>query len=333
MFPSRDDIWRDNAIPMQEYILNLVNIISKYEPVFLFCEKKNLNKINNIASDVKVVECDFDDIWARDIGPTFIRKNKSVECIDWKFNAWGGKDEGAYFPWDNDNRFASFVAKYFNIPITKSNLILEGGGIMPDGNGTIFSTKSVLLNKNRNPNWSQTEIENEILRLTGDIRIVWLDSGLANDETNGHIDNMISFVNSTELCLAWTDDIHNPNYESVHSAYNILSKVTNCYGEKYKINLIPLPPLQYMSQSESDGLSTNDNAMERLTGDILPASYLNYYLINNAVLIPTFGCETDNEVRLIFEKIFKNKEIISIYSREPLLGGGGMHCLLHEIYR
>jgi agmatine deiminase len=331
MFPFRNDIWRDNAVHMQEYILNLISIISRYEPVFLFCPSELTYKLKNVPDNITIICAEYDDIWARDIGPSFVKRNGKIECIDWKFNAWGGKKEGAYFPWNADDNFASVVSSYFRVICKRINIIVEGGGIISDGNGTLFTTRSVLLNRNRNPFKTKEFIEEEILKATHDKRIVWIDQGLAYDETNGHIDNLLSFVNQNELCLAWTEDKRNPNYRRIRKAFTILSDITNLNGDKYKIHLIPLPPTQYMEEKESKGLWNHPDALPRNAGDILPASYLNYYMFNGAVLIPSFGCDTDNSVKTIFKDIFPQKDIVQIYSREPLLGGGGIHCLLHEI--
>jgi agmatine deiminase len=331
IFPFRNDIWRDNAIHMQKYILNLISIISRYEPVLLFSKKELTDKIGSIPDNVTIINSEYDDIWARDICPTFIRLNKKIKCIDWKFNAWGGKKEGAYFPWNADDNFASVVSSYLKLPCNRVNIVLEGGGIISDGNGTIFTTKSVLLNRNRNPFKNKESIEKEILSATHDKYIIWLDQGLAYDETNGHIDNLLSFVNKNEICLAWTEDRHNPNYLRIKKAYDVLSNITNSAGNRYKIHLIPLPPMQYMDEKESSGLWVHSDALSRRAGDVLPASYLNYYIINDAVLIPSFGCATDKTVKDMFENIFPERDVIQVYSREPLLGGGGIHCLFHEI--
>lgn len=331
MFPFRNDIWRDDAVHMQGYILNLVSIISQYEPVFLFCKSSLLGKLRNISNNVTIIEAEYDDIWARDIGPTFTYINGKSECINWKFNAWGGRKEGAYYPWDADDKFASFAAGYLGLECKNVDIVLEGGAIISDGNGTLFTTKSVLLNRNRNPFKKREFLEEKILNATHSKQIIWLDQGLANDETNGHIDNLLSFANQNELCLAWTEDSDNPNYHRLKRAYDILSSITNINGDKYKIHLIPLPPMQYMNEKEANGLKIHPDALPRNAGDILPASYLNFYIINDAVLIPSFGCNTDDTVKDIFKSIFPRRRVIQVYSREPLLGGGGIHCLLHEI--
>ena len=332
MYPLRNDIWRENAKYMQEYILKIVSIISEYEKIYLACPSDLESFLRRkCPSNVTIIPANYDDIWARDIAPTFAFCNSKLRCIDWKFNAWGGKKEGAYYPWTADDNFASCIAKYFGLQCYRANIVAEGGAIISDGKGTLFSTKSVLLNRNRNPFKSQEYVEKSLLEATKDSRIIWINQGLATDETNGHIDNIMSFVNPQEVLLAWTDDIKNPNYRRVRAAFNVLSKTKNINGNNYKIHLIPLPPTQYMNETEAAGLVQKPNSLRRNAGDILPASYLNYYCFNNAVLMPTFNCETDNCVKSMYKSIFKNREIIPVFSREPLLGGGGIHCVLHEI--
>lgn len=334
MYPSRTDIWRDNATHMQRYVCELVDLISRYEKVYFFCyaeywnylQKKYINNPN-----VVVVESNYDDIWARDIGPTFTYIDGQMRCVDWKFNAWGGLKEGAYYPWDSDDHFACEVSKLFGLNSLRAQIVLEGGAIISDGLGTLFSTRSVVMNRNRNPFKKPDLLEKQILDATGDQRIVWLPCGLANDETNGHIDNIVSFVSKDEICLAWTEDKSNPSYKAVRKALDILSRTCNLNGEEYRIHLIELPDIQLMEKNEESGLLLNVNSLERKAGDILPASYLNFYMLNDAVLIPSFGCRQDDSVKRQFEKIFVDREVIQVYSREPLLGGGGIHCILHEI--
>ena len=333
MFPFRNDIWRENARHMQEYMCGLVDNISEYETVFYFCDLRFIDFLrerykNNV--NVVVIPAEYDDIWARDIGPTFIHTNSKIKCVDWSFNAWGGLKEGSYFPWNKDDAFASVVAKYFGLESSRSSLVVEGGGIITDGAGTIFTTQSVLLNHNRNPFIKKEIVQDELCTASCASRVIWLRQGLAFDETNGHIDNVLSFVTEKDVCLAWTDDKNNPNYSRLRTIENTLKSLKNLNGDHYSVHRIPLPPMQYMTEDESNGLC-KANSIDRNAGDLLPASYLNFYMINGAVLIPSFGCETDEEALNCFRNLFPNRKVIQVYSREPLLGGGGIHCLLHEV--
>ena len=133
----------------------------------------------------------------------------------WKFNSWGGLKEGSYYPWDKDDAFACEMAKYLNLTCENAEIVLEGGAILTDGEGTVFTTRSVLLNRNRNPFKSKQYIESVLKQHLRAERIVWLDQGLALDETNGHIDNVMSVVRPHEVCIAWTDDKSDPNYKRV----------------------------------------------------------------------------------------------------------------------
>ena len=334
LYPVRNDIWRENARHMQKYMCSLVETISKFEPVYFFCKEPYAESLENQFKqniNVIIIRAEYDDIWARDISPTFIRVHNKVECIDWKFNAWGGRKEGSYSPWDNDDAFASVVAGVLGLKSNRASLVVEGGGIITDGDGTVFTTQSVLLNRNRNPFKAKEAVQEYLKKTIGASRVVWLKQGLASDETNGHIDNVLACISSNEICLAWTDDKSNPNYARVRRIEDDLKGLKNLSGMPYTVYRIPLPSQQYMTEEESNGLCKNSNSLDRRVGDLLPASYLNFYMINGAVLIPSFGCDTDETALNCFKEIFSNRQIIQIYSREPILGGGGIHCLLHEV--
>lgn len=327
MYPFRTDIWRCNAEYMQKYVIELVQRIAKYEHVYLVCRDTDISTLDYLTKqNITLISIEYNDIWARDIGPTFIEENDEIKCINWKFNSWGGLKEGSYYPWDQDDAFADSIATYFGLESKRVDIVLEGGAILTDGIGTLFTTRSVLLNRNRNPFKSLSYVE-EILKKTLYVdKVVWLDQGLALDETNGHIDNIMSIIKPHEVCLAWTDDKNNINYRRVHKAYEILSKQYDCI-----IHKIPLPSMQFMTLEESRGLTQNNDAIDRNSGDLLPASYLNFYYVNEGVFLPTFGCMEDAIALKVFKDIFKDRKIEQVYSREPLLGGGGIHCILHEI--
>lgn len=327
MYPFRADIWRENAVYMQKYVLNLVDVISRYEPVILICRESDVKKLKlMVNANITVVPMEYDDIWARDICPTFVKEGNLIKAISWKFNSWGGAKEGSYFPWDKDDAFASKLAKYLRMKCENAEIVLEGGAILTDGEGTLFTTQSVLLNKNRNPFKTKQYIENVLKDYLNVHQIVWLKQGLAFDETNGHIDNVMSIVRPHEVCIAWTNDKRNPNYKRVRRIESDLQSQYECI-----IHRIPLPSELYMTKREANGLMCNEDALNRKAGDILPASYMNYYLVNDAIIFPVFGCPEDCETLKIIKEIYPDRTIEQIYSREPLLGGGGIHCILHEI--
>ncbi len=327
MLPFRNDIWRNNAKNMQKYVLELVEVISGFEPVYLIFDKRCEISIDELKmNNVIPIEMKYDDIWARDISPTFVYINGKLSCLNWKFNSWGGKLDGAYFPWDDDDAFPEKIAEYFNLKLVNLPIYLEGGAIISDGRGTVFTTRSVLLNRNRNPFKSKQYIEEVLSNNLGANKIIWLKQGLATDETNGHVDNVLSVISKNEICIAWTDDKKNINYKRVRS---ILKTIESEYDGI--VHKIPLPTPQFMTAEEANGITEREYSLPRMEGDLLPASYLNFYFVNGGVIVPTFGCAEDKIALDIFKNLFPDRKIVPIYSREPLLGGGGIHCILHEI--
>lgn len=329
VFPERKDIWRDNAIHAQQLSIELANTIINYEEVF-FCVKSHLRFLirNRLDSRIHIVEIDYNDIWARDISPNFVVNSTEIRAVCWNFNAWGGLAEGAYHPWDKDAAFAKNLSDYLGIKkYVVNDVVLEGGAVIADGDGTIYTTKNVLLNKNRNPDMSLEQIENYLYEYFCAKRIVWLEEGLALDETNGHIDNVCSIIHPGELCIAWTDDPKDPQYHVSRQALGILqaSKTVQKYHK------ITLPSPQFITAEESSGLEQTSSSTNRLEGFQLVPSYINYYLINSALIFPTFQCEQDEEAIHVIKQIYPNREIIPFNAREPLIGGGGFHCILHEI--
>ncbi len=328
MFPERTDIWRNGAQNAQQLIIELANIIINYENV-LFCVKPHLkNKIRKkLNKKIQIVEAEYDDIWARDISPNFVVNKSEMRAVCWNFNSWGGVEDGAYFPWDKDAAFAKKISDVLGIKkYIINDIILEGGAIIADGNETLYTTESVLLNKNRNPFISKKEMERRLRKYFVVNKIIWFEDGLAFDETGGHVDNICSVIDSENLCLAWTDDENDFRYKNLLKAYNVLLK-----SDEKKIHKIPLPPPQFITKKEEKELKQIFSSTNRVEGFRLAPSYINYYLLNSALLLPAFNCEEDLIVKNIFKKIFPDREIIQMDAREPLIGGGGFHCILHEI--
>lgn len=333
MFPERSDIWRENAKIAQEQIIRIANIIINYENVY-FCIKVHLLSlvVDKLDNRIKIIPIDYDDIWARDISPSFISDGEELRGVCWGFNSWGGINEGAYFPWDKDAIFSQKILDYFGIKkYNNRHIVLEGGGIITDGDGTLLTTKSVLLNKNRNPNIKIDEMERILRNSFAVQKVIWIEEGLCLDETDGHIDNLCSFVRPGEICLAWTDDKEHPQYQVSHKALDILQSTADAKGRTFTIHKILLPPKMQITNQESKGIAVTPHSTHRIEGFPLVPSYINYYLINNALLLPIFECSQDQLAINSMRNIFPERAIIPINSREFLLGGGGLHCILHEI--
>ena len=199
-----------------------------------------------------------------------------------------------------------------------------------DGEGTLITTKECLLNRNRNPHLSQNEIETYLTNYLGAEKIIWLEQGLYNDETNGHVDNILSFVRPGEVVLAYTEDQSSPHYERCQSALKRLQEETDAKGRKLLVHLMPIPDSIYLSEEESRNMMVNDITRSAEPGEPLPASYVNFLIVNGAVIMPVFNDKKDAEAISLMKIIFKARQIVPIYSKEIILGGGNIHCITQQ---
>lgn len=330
LWPERIDNWRDNAVPAQKKFAEVANMIAKHRPMVVGVSRKHFSSAKKLLVDSVIIKIiDYDDSWIRDTGPTFVANSKGdVRAIDWDFNAWGGSDGGLYDYWERDKLVASKVIKIENIDFYKAPIILEGGSIHVDGQGTLITTEECLLNKNRNSQASKAKIERILEEYCGVGKIIWLKRGLYNDETNGHIDNIFSFVKPGVGLLSWTDDKDDPNYEISREALSILKQEKDSRGRCLEIIKITQPMAQFISKTESLGVNKILGSYPRNEGDRLICSYINYYRDKDFILLPFFGDkEADKNAYDIFIKIFPGYRITPVYCREIILGGGGIHCI------
>lgn len=329
IYPERTDIWRNDAVIAQNLIIKLANLIINYEDVF-FCVKPRLvSQVKRILdSRVTLIEIEYDDIWARDISPNFVVNSNEIRAVCWGFNSWGGIEEGAYYPWDKDAAFAKTLSDILGMKkYVVDDVVLEGGAVIADGKGTLYTTKSVLLNRNRNPSLTLAQVEDYLYNYFCADKIVWLENGLTLDETGGHIDNVCSIIRPNEICLASTNYKNNPQYEVAKNAFEVLRKSDSAST----IHELPIPALQYISADEARGLVQKEGSTNRVEGFPLVPSYINYYLANSALIMPKFMCEEDEIAHQILGEIFPDREIVQLEAREILIGGGGFHCILHEV--
>jgi agmatine deiminase len=177
---------------------------------------------------------------------------------------------------------------------------------------------------------SKKQIEEKLKNYLNVSKIIWLKRGIYLDETNEHIDNIACFTSETNVALAWTDDKNDPQYELSLSAYEILSGETDAAGRKLNVHKIYLPSPQYMTKEEADGLEIVKGTKTRKAGDRLAASYINHYICNGAVICPSFGDINDYRAKAAIKELYPQREIIQIYSREILLGGGNIHCITQQ---
>jgi len=335
LWPERGDTWRLGAKPAQQAFVAVARAIAHSEPVTVGVSQRQYeNARMQLPDAVRVVEMSHNDAWMRDMGPTcVVNKAGEVRGVDWMFNAWGGLQGGLYFPWDQDDLVARKVLEIESLDRYRAPLVLEGGAIHVDGQGTALVTEECLLHPNRNPQLDIGQIELLLHEYLNVSTVIWLGEGVYNDETNGHIDNLCCFVRPGEVALTWTDNKRDPQYARSHDAHKRLQHSRDARGRRLKIHLLPQPGPLYLSETEAAGLDTSDNAKLRVAGERLAVSYVNFYIGNTVVVAPLLDPKHDRKVIAGLRKLFPKRKVIGVPAREIILGGGGIHCITQQIPR
>lgn len=333
IWPERPDNWRLGAKPAQKTFAKVAKAISEFEPMtVLVSPEQYSNARHMLDSEIRVVEMANDDSWVRDCGPTFVTNGEVVRGVDWEFNAWGGLVDGLYFPWDKDDQIAQKVCELERKDRYRTNgFVLEGGSIHVDGEGTCMVTAECLLSQGRNPELSKASIEANLKEYLNLDKVIWIENGIYNDETNGHVDNICCFAKPGEVILAWTDDKDDPQYEISKSAYDLLSNSTDAKGRKIKVHKMYTPKPILITEEESSGVDAVDGTLPREEGDRLAASYVNFYIANGGVVFPMFNDPNDEKAKKLLEEVFEGRKVVGVYAREILLGGGNIHCITQQL--
>lgn len=348
IWPERPGSWIYGAKAAKKAFTKVALSIAKSEKLYLIASKKCYSEATKyIQSEIAlakqkgitlqkitILEIETNDAWARDIGPTFVKNEfDNIRAIDWQFNAWGGVYDGLYADWNADNMVASSFSDILGITCyDASHFVLEGGSIHVDGDGTAMVTEACLLSPGRNPHLSKNEIETTLKKYLGVSKIIWLPHGIYQDETNEHVDNICAFVKPGEVLLAWCNDKNDPQYEYSKSCLDILEKTSDAHGRPLTIHKLPIPknPI-LLTQEECDGFIFEEGEDIRVSGERLAASYINFYISNKSIIVPQFDDEHDALAIEILAKIFSDREIIPIYARDIVVGGGNIHCITQQI--
>ncbi|MDD5348734.1 MAG: agmatine deiminase family protein [Chthoniobacteraceae bacterium] len=248
--------------------------------------------------------------WCRDHGPVFLtRKDASKAAIvDWDYNAWGWK----YPPFDLDDVVPTKVGEALGLQVFNPGMVLEGGSIDVNGTGSLLTTRSCLLNPNRNPDLTKTEIEQKLRDYLGVTNILWLGDGIAGDDTDGHVDDLTRFVSRTSVLTCVEDQEDDPNYEPLKENLAKLREMDAEDGSPLEVHVLPMP-----------GKLVRE-------GQRLPASYANFYIANKVVLLPAFGDSADAWAASVLQTVFPTRKVVSIDCRDLIWGLGAFHCLTQQ---
>jgi agmatine deiminase len=250
------------------------------------------------------------DAWCRDHGPAFVvnRKEKQKAIVDWGYNAWGEK----YPPYDLDDVIPTRIGQNTGLEVFHPGIVMEGGSVDFNGAGSLITTTSCLLNNNRNPQLNKKKIEEYLVNYYGVEQVLWLGDGIVGDDTDGHIDDLTRFVNRNTVVTVVEENSNDENYDLLQENLKMLKQMKLPGGDALQIIELPMPsPVIHQDQR-------------------LPASYANFYVCNETVIVPTFRCKNDHKALMILDKAFPDHEIIGIDSIDIIWGLGSFHCLSQQ---
>jgi len=307
-------VWPENYDEVCSGYAGVAKAIAAFEKVTMIVGEDTAEDAERFCgSDIEYLKIPHNDAWCRDNGPTFLlNRDRQLAGINWQFNAWGGK----YPNYELDNQVASAVLKHFHVPRFDSPIILEGGSIHTDGEGTLLTTRECLLNQNRNPGLTHEEIEAELKRRLKIHKIIWLNKGLYGDETDGHVDNAACFGKPGVVILQTCRDKSDPNYEITMENLEILKNAVDASGRKLSVVEIPQPPIR------------------NYRGERLTLSYLNFYFVNGGIILPVFGgdaVQSDKKAAETLQALFPDRRIVPVDGMPLIKEGGNVHCITQQM--
>ena len=308
-WPCNKDLYGKIINKARDEVANVINEIAKTEHVIVLSNKEDINEIQNKTDhkNIDIVECKLDDSWMRDIAPIFYIEDEKLKSISFEFNGYG-----KYPDYLNDNKISKFISNYLNIPTKISDLVIEGGAITYDDKKNLFSTKNVIFNKNRKQKHNSEYIIKE-LKLLFDLNYIFLfENGLMEDDTDGHVDNLLCPIGKNQYLIATTHKL-DPNYEILEKNKSDLIKFFKDTNQTFDLIEVPLP------------------TRKKINNKNIISSYINFYFSKNKIILPKFNVKEDNEVKLTFEKLFPNREIIMLETENINYGGGNIHCITMNV--
>jgi agmatine deiminase len=309
-WPFKEELWRSQLRAAQQNIASIAEAVAAFEPVLVVANPGTGAAARaRCGPKVDVVELPIDDCWTRDSGPIFVRNGSRRVGLDFRFNGWGGK----FPPWNADDALPREVCRHLGLPSRSVDLVLEGGSISYDGEGTVLTTEQCLLNPNRNPTLSKARIEERLLASLGASKVIWLPYGLWRDSiTNGHVDGVAAFVAPGEVLIQRTDN-GTPDDERLTRNRQVLEHSTDARGRRLRIHeLLAYPTV-------------------RVAGYSTTHSYVNSYAVNGGVVVPLAGLPSDEGALRSIRAAYPTRRVVGVRTLALDYGGGGVHCVTQQV--
>ncbi|MFN0019239.1 MAG: agmatine/peptidylarginine deiminase [Pirellulaceae bacterium] len=319
-WPKNPATWPDHFEPVPGEFAPFVRTLAQFEPVNILAGGEAvMRQARELVGDVPNVtlhDIETNDAWCRDHGPTFLARSQGSgvrgqerALVDWEYNAWGGK----YPPFDKDNEVPRKIAELQGRRRFTPGIILEGGAIDGNGSGAVLTTKSCLLNPNRNPDLSQPNVERYLRDYLGVSKILWLTGGeIAGDDTDGHIDQIARFVGPRTIVVSLCDDPKDDNYAPSRLNWEELAEMTDQDGQPLTLVPLPLPAAKFVD------------------GQRLPAGYCNFVFANGGVVVPQFEDPADAKAIKILQELLPDRRVVGSPSLSLIWGLGSFHCLSQQ---
>jgi agmatine deiminase len=318
-WPHKEASWPGKINTIYPYYAQFVAELSKSEQVCINVNDETMKEfalahIANAGTDLSRVSFYFNptnDAWCRDHGPAFLINPQAEQkkvIVDWNYNAWGGK----YPPFDLDDVVPTRIARQLGVPVFHPGIIMEGGSVEFNGDGTILTSSCCLLNPNRNPHLNRGQVEKYLQDYYGASQILWIDDGIVGDDTDGHIDDTVRFVSRDTVLTVVEEDKNDENYQLLQDNLRQLKTMRLTDGKQLNIVEILMPDTVIYEEQR------------------LPASYANFYIANKCVIVPTFRCKNDERALRIIQECFRDRQVIGIDSTEIIWGLGSFHCLSQQ---
>lgn len=312
-FAHDEEIWGEHLLSAAQDNLGLIaRSIAAFEPVNMLVREEDYElAARKCGANVQLVVRPINDLWMRDTGPVFVKDSQGkLAAVNFNFNGWGEKQE-----YDDDAQVAAFVSRQAGIALLTTKLVLEGGGVEVDGQGSAIITESCVLNPNRNPGVSKKQCEVELKRLLGLDKIIWLPGIAGRDITDGHTDFYARFTSPGVVVAGYEPDSSSEEHAVTKRHLDILRKAIDAQGRKLKVISLP-GPTKVRAKFENKEFA---------------AGYINFYVCNGAVIAPEFGdIKTDRNTRDILKDLFPKREIIQLNIDAIAAGGGGIHCTTQQ---
>lgn len=311
-WPQRAEIWGDFFEGAREDYVRVARAIADFEPVTMVAAPENAaDAQRRCGPSVRVVTLPIDDSWLRDSGPTFVvaADGRRAACA-FGFNAWGAKVR----PFDKDAAVGAAIGELCGDTVHRSPLVCEGGGFYSDGEGTLITADTCVLNPNRNPGWTRAQADAELRAMLGVEKVIWLPGDASDTATDGHVDGYIAYVRPGVVLCEVVADPTDPRHAIMAENRRALEAATDARGRKFELIPIAEAPRSATPRGE----------------DAYCRSYVNFYLANGAVIAPAYGLAEDIEVRVTLERAYPDRRVVMVPLRDLFRGGGGIHCITQQ---